>query len=242
LWHKVVEASVPAVQKHALLFYIIRDCRHLHNADTTFARKVHLPAKYRLFVTGLWELDHCQFNKALEYLTDPTLTPTFPDEILAALLRHPRCDDSLATAYYITVQPPMRDPKTLEMYFDLLLRTNIVEAYHFCQKQDAVKHKSLFEKMVAFVHEQEAGEARAQTAALLVGLPFSDEEEIWFEQCLLTGSASSLPDAKDTVMMRRLVRGKPLQVRGALSTLRGQKVNGVNWDDVRKSMEQAVVT
>ncbi len=87
-------------------------------------------------MAGLWELDHAQFSRALEHLTDPSLTPTFTDEILLTLIQHPKCDPALATAYYIATFPPLADQKTLEAYFELLKRNSVVEAYNFAQRQD----------------------------------------------------------------------------------------------------------
>lgn len=182
----------------------------------------------------MWELDHGQFSRALEHLTDPSLPPTFADEILLVLLTHPKCDDSLAMAYHISVSPPLQDQATLETYFALLIRTNVVEAYHFAKRQSQSKHKKLLEDLIVSIHEEEAGNSRAERALLLVGLPLSPEEETWFEDCLLNGAASNCKDAKDSVMMRRIVKGNVNQPDPAgLNRLRGQKIEGINWENIR---------
>lgn len=67
----------------------------------------------------------------------------------------------------------------------------------------------------------------------LVGLPLDEDEEQWFEHVLLHGNASTLPGAKDTVMMRRLATGRTGELNPELESLGGKKVDGLNWDDLR---------
>jgi len=238
LWQTVVKSASPDHQKHAILYYILKDCRHLNDAEAHFSRKVWLQEKYRLLVSGLWELDHCRFSTALEYLTEPSLIPTFPDEILYTLISHPKCDKGLAMAYYITILPPLQDARSLKAYFTLLCQNSVAEAYHFCQRQEASKHKSLLEDLVVGVHSEPGSEARAERALTLVSLPFTEEEEAWFEECLLYGRGARCNQAKDSVIMRRIAMGKSYEGLGALDRLRGQKKDGLSWDDVRSSIQK----
>lgn len=233
VWSKIVQSSAPDEQKLALLFYLLRDCRQLPNADSNFARRTYLPQKYQLLVAGLWELDHAQFARALEHLTDPSLTPTFADDILLTLLQHPKCDHALATAYYIAVSPPLKDLKTLGAYFSLLLRNNLVEAYYFAKRQDHLRHKELFEELVITIHQEGPSPDHAQRAALAVGLPLTIEEDGWFEECLLNGAGSKLPRAKDSVMARRIATGRSTSDMSALNRLKGENIAGVSWDYVK---------
>lgn len=70
----------------------------------------------------------------------------------------------------------------------------------------------------------------------LVGLPLDEDEEHWFEEALLQGSASTFPGSKDTLMMRRLATGQVEGLAVELESLGGKKVDGLNWDDLRSSM------
>jgi hypothetical protein len=70
----------------------------------------------------------------------------------------------------------------------------------------------------------------------LVGLPLDEDEEVWFESVLLHGNASTLPGAKDTVMMRRLATGRVSDISPELESLSGKKVDGLNWDNLRGSI------
>ncbi|RMZ84161.1 hypothetical protein DV738_g783, partial [Chaetothyriales sp. CBS 135597] len=205
LWAKVIKTEISEELKVSLLYYLVRDSRK-PRIEAEFVRKTFMPAKFRIQVAGLWELDHCAFARALEYLTQPSLTPTFQDDILEALLKHPACDSSLAMAYYISVQPPLQTASSLYAYFGLLTSASLVQAFHFARRRP--EHKALFEHLVLQTHAQAPGEARAAAAIQLISLPFSSEEETWFEESLLHGRAAKCNGAKDSVLMRRLARGR----------------------------------
>ena len=217
----------------AILYYLVRDSR-AGSTETTFLRKTGLPPKYSAFLAGIHELDHAQFSRAIEHLTDPSITgePTFADEVLLVLLQHPKCDPSLATAYYLTVQPPLRSIQTLDAYFALLTKTNVVEAYGFAKASE--EHRRLFEQLIVSVHKDHTGDELAKRALHLVGLPLTHEEEQWFEECLLEGKASKLPGSKDTVLMRKFTKGQLKASTGVLSRTEGQKLHGISWEDIRR--------
>ena len=198
-----------------------------------FARRTHIPLRWQVLVAGLWELDHTQFSRALAHLTDPSLPPTFTDEILLTLLQHPKCDPSLATAYFIAVSPPLSDYTTLEAYFELLRSNSLVEAYHFAQKQQQSRHKLLFERLVVSVLQEKPDISRAEEASLLIGLPLTIQEEDWLEECLVQGPASKLPGAKDSLVARQLATGRATRDRSMTSKFRGENIGGVNWENVR---------
>ncbi|OJD23919.1 hypothetical protein ACJ73_04728 [Blastomyces percursus] len=254
LYAQIVSSSSPNHHKQALIYYILRDLRSTSGGDASlqFARRCYLPEKYRLFIEGLWYLDRLEFRRALEYLTEPSLLPTFPDEILYTLATHSKQkqqqqqqhrnenhDDSLATAYYLTVSPPLATPKALNAYFALLCRTHITESFYFARKTPSPSsHRDLLEQLIIFVlSTTKLGETRAKRAMELINLPFSAEEERWFEDCLLTGKARHLPGAKDTVMMRRVATGRLQDLNaGGLEALGGRKIEGLNWDDLKKNL------
>jgi protein ELYS len=162
--------------------------------------------------------------------------PTFPDDILYVLATFPKQDDSLAIAYYITVSPPLTSPKVLQAYFAAVCRTGITEAFYFTRKQDRRLHRDLLEQLIVFVHSTKPGETRAKRAMDIINLPFSDEEEEWFEEYLLHGKAKHLQGAKDTVMMRRVAAGKLENLSSDLEALGGKRLDGLNWDDLKKNL------
>ena len=240
LYNKIADTTAAEHQIQALLFYILRDCsRYIPQADQQFARKVYLPSKYLILITGLWELDRGHLSNAVDCLTDPSLTPTFPDEILYTLIKHEKPDDGLAMSYFLTVSPPLSNDKVLKSYFDLLATTNVTEAYIFATQQSEDKRRTLFENLIVNVLSKSDIENRAARAVELVGLPFTPEEESWFEECLLYGQAAQLTNAKDTAIVRRIATNKEPGGVGALDRTRGPVVNDMNWDDLRLSLQKA---
>ncbi|KAJ5198014.1 uncharacterized protein N7498_007131 [Penicillium cinerascens] len=238
LFNHIVSSELDIHHKQALIYYILKDCRSAPDAADQFAQTCHLPQKYQLFIDGLWNMDRLEFRRALDYLADPSLIPTFPDEILYALTlsQLPKHDDSLAIAYYLTAAPPLATEKVQRAFFEVMCRSNVTEAFYFTRKYDEFHRRSFFEQLIEFVHKSGAGQTRSKRAMELVGLPLDEDEECWFEECLLQGNASSLPGAKDTVMMRRLAIGQMDGLGAELESLGGKKVDGLNWDDLRESM------
>lgn len=128
LHKRIVSSPIALVNKHCLLFYLLKDLSPSIHSETevaaSFARTVHLPNKFWTFLEGLWALDRLQFQTATEYLTHPSLLPTFPEEILNVLLKHAGetgsgrgKDEALALAYYHTVQPPLKSEEVRERFF-----------------------------------------------------------------------------------------------------------------------------
>ncbi|PYH97036.1 hypothetical protein BO71DRAFT_347790 [Aspergillus ellipticus CBS 707.79] len=235
----IVSSPLDIHHKQALIYYILKDCR-VANTDPAsgFLRRCHLPEKYRLFIEGLWNLDRLEFKRAIEYLTEPSIIPTFPDEILYVLtlpqlLKH---DDSLVMAYYLTVAPPLASDKVQRAFFKTLCRASITEAFYFTRKYDETLRQNYLTQLIEFVHTTDPGQVRSTRAMELIGLPFDDQEEEWFEDALLHGSAKGLHGSKDTVMMRRLASGKSSGLSTELESLGGTKIDGLNWDVLRQSM------
>ncbi|KKK20216.1 hypothetical protein AOCH_005761, partial [Aspergillus ochraceoroseus] len=235
----IVSSELDIHHKQSLIYYILKDCRAPSDAATQFSRRCHLPEKYRLFIEGLWNLDRLEFRRAIEYLTEPSIIPTFPDEILYALtLSHlPRHDDSLVMAYYLTVTPPLASEKSQRAFMETLCRSSITEAFYFTRKHHEALRQMYLTQLIEFVHRTDAGQIRSKRAMELIGLPFDDQEEEWFENCLLRGSAKTLHGAKDTVLMRRLATGKISGLSAELQSLGGKKIDGLNWDMLKESVE-----
>ncbi|KAE8390210.1 hypothetical protein BDV23DRAFT_172545 [Aspergillus alliaceus] len=210
LFEHIVSSPLDIHHKQALIYYLLKDCRAPNDPASQFSRRFHLPEKYRLFIEGLWTLDRLESRRAIEYLAEPSIIPTFPDEILYVLtLPHlPKHEYSLVMAYYHTVSPPLASAKVQKAFFKTLCRSSVTEAFYFTRDHDDSLRQNYLEQLIDYVHTMEAGDARSKRAMELIGLPFDDQEEGWFEESLLRGNAKGLHGAKDTVMMRRLATGK----------------------------------
>jgi len=165
---------------------------------------------------GLWHIDRLQFEVALQYLTYPSLIPTFPDEILETLVQHAKHDDmTLPLAYYHTVQPTLTSSNATESLFTAIARASITEAFYFSRGQAENAQKHMFELLI-FV-----------------------EEESWFEDYLTTGDGRTLRKAKDTLLMRKIGTGRfteAVLVEGTSS----RAVGGLSWDMMQNAVQNGL--
>jgi hypothetical protein len=51
--------------QQSLIYYILRDLQSRTRDPAQFARNVSLPEQYRIFMDGLWFLDHLKFEVGL---------------------------------------------------------------------------------------------------------------------------------------------------------------------------------
>ena len=175
-------------------------------------------------------------KKALDYLTEPALIPTFPEEILYTLCRHAP-DATLPIAYYQTVSPAITSGKVLETFFQTLCRVSITEAFYFSRTQGDLNHRVLFEKLITLVHANSHGAIKATRGVELISLPLNEEEEFWFGDFLEDGKGRNLAGANDTLIMRAIASGRAESVSDR--RMRNcQKIDGVDWQTLRGGMRK----
>ena len=241
LHQKIMSSTAPDHHKHSLLYYIFLDCKAYPRAAENFAADCYLPDKYATYIEGLWYMDHFHFQHALEKLTEPTLIPTFPEEILSTLAQHaPSGDLTLSLAYYHTVSPALSSPKALETLFNAMCEVSITEAFYFARGQADNSHKHLFESLISYILSHGDGEDRARKAVELINQPFTDEEEEWFESFLTTGRNRTFAGAKDTVMMRRMATGQFSEALEDSRGTSGRKLEGVNWTILKDGLRHGM--
>ena len=165
--------------------------------------------------------------------------PTFPQEILYTLCRHaPKDDATLPLAYFHTVSPSITSNKVLEALFDVMCRASITEAFHFSRSYGDLIHRTLLEYLISFIHLSAAGDIRAAKAIELIGLPLTEEEELWFEEYLLEGKGRTLQGVRDTLTARQIASGRLQDALGDGKDLNGRKEDGMNWMTLKASMKQ----
>lgn len=197
-----------------MLFYLLLDIDDLSdgtNKAEAFAARAGVPAKYQIFMKGLWHMDRQSFTVALEHLTHPSLLPEFADDIILALARHAeRADEDhkLPLAYYHTVEPVLKNPAAFEALLDAKTRTNLFEAVMFARARPESMRELLFRRIITNVLSGPKGDQNAERASELVALPLDPLEERWFEEFLTEGEGKRLKAAKDTLMMRRIATGR----------------------------------
>lgn len=145
-----------------------------------------------------------RLQKALEYVTHPSLIPDFADDILIALIRHGK-DYSLGLAYYNTVQPILKTSRALELLFEALASTSLTEALLFSRTYPESTRETLFRRLVKIsLDEKKAPDSTEELAFL----PLEPCEEAWFDEFLTTGEGRSLRKAKDTLLIRKIANSR----------------------------------
>lgn len=144
---------------------------------------------------------------ALEYLAHPSLFPEFADDIITILVQKAAKDDySLALSYYHAVQPVLTTSTAMSHLFEAMARTSLIEAFYFSRTKSEQTRQLLFQQLISSVLG--GGENIAARATELVSLPLDSAEEQWFQDYLMAGDGRNLKNAKDTVLMRRVVTGR----------------------------------
>lgn len=185
-------------------------------------------------------MDALAFEKALSYLCKPGLVPTFPEEILDALVQHaPRTGWQLPLVYWHVVAPVLTTTHALETIFKVYCNVGVTDAFFFARTQAEHMHHHLFEQLVAFVLELRAGDARATKCVELVNLPMSPQESGWFEG-FLSGKGKTLMGAKDTLMIRRIGIGKFDDALSGIRGVSGREMNGLKWDLLKGGVERGL--
>lgn len=114
----------------------------------------------------------------------------------------------------------------------------MTEAFYISRGQPDAVHKHLLELLVDKVLSGTSGEARSERAIELINLPLDDKEESWFEEFLSSGSGRTLYGAKDTLMMRRIARGKITDAFYDSEGLNRTQAHGLNWDVLKDGLQK----
>ncbi|KAL8957853.1 MAG: hypothetical protein Q9193_004978 [Seirophora villosa] len=242
LHQHIIDSSSPDHHKQSVLYYILKDVpddRDAQQPAVDFAKAVFLPERYRIFMDGIWNLDRAHFTKAVDYLTEPVLIPTFPEELIYTLCTHPdQRDDKLPLAYYYTASPAITSPKVLKALFSVLAKASVTEAFFWSRKQDESMNRILFEQLIESILDGKEGQERAKHGTELIQLPFSKEEEVWFEVYLSEGKGRNLPGAEDMLRIRKTVTGRTRAIADSSNGFAANTSDGMDWSSLGGSWEQ----
>ena len=170
-------------------------------------------------------------------MTHASLIPTFQDDIVELLVR--KNELHLALAYYHTVQPVLNESRAIQCLFRAIATSSVTEAFYYSRSQPENTRRHLFEFLISLVIHNSPKATIADRSVELVNLPFSDEEEAWFEEYLLQGDGRGLSKGKDTLMMRKIGTGKfteSLALKGA----NGRAIGGLDWRTLLESIRDGL--
>lgn len=199
-------------------------------------------------------MDRRQFKPALDYLTHPSLLPTFPEAVLQALLANGQ--HNLAIAYLNTMGSTFNVAGLEEVYstfFKMLADSGIADAYVYLQQLPVTDKRGLFEMLIESALRtpvksgKHGADAKMARCSQLVDLPFSGEEAEWLEDFLLRGDGRSLEGAKLTVAMRFTAVGRVKEAKELTADMKppviiidGQEVKGPSFPEILNEMEQSM--
>jgi hypothetical protein len=179
-------------------------------------------------------------QEALDYLSYPSLIPTFAPEILLTLINNVGHDLTLPLAYYHNANPPLTEPKLLNAFFTALARSSTTQAYTFIHTQPEIVQKRLFEQLISTTLSQPASDSRAERAMELIALPFTQEEDKWFESYLIKGEGQKIHGARETLIMRQLGSSNFANAIENTRSLKGRRQDGLNWAELRQGFENGL--
>ncbi|KAI0448176.1 nuclear pore complex assembly-domain-containing protein [Xylaria telfairii] len=198
--------------KLSILYYLLLDIDGRSSDGEgkaeSFASLAGIPNRYQIFMKGLWYMDTRNFELALEHLSHPSLISDFADDIITVLVRNSKDHDyTLPLAYYHTVQPSIQSSSALQLLFDAIARSSVLEAFEFSRSHGDYMRRQLFQRLVSVTLDSSPKENAAEEAFELTSLPFDADEEQWFKEYLESGEGKRLKTAKDTLVMRRIATG-----------------------------------
>jgi hypothetical protein len=168
------------------------------------------------------------------------LIPTFPDDILEVLVRQAKNNDlTLALAYYHTVQPALTSTQALEGLFSAIARTSVTEAFYFCRGQQEYAQRHMFEMLISLVLNNSSHDTVADRSMELVNLPFTAEEEGWFEDYLSNGEGRTIRKASDTLVIRKIGTGRFTESL-AVEGLNVRAIGGLDWNTLSDGVQDGL--
>lgn len=114
-----------------------------------------------------------------------------------------------------------------------------MEAFYFSRGQQEYARRHMFEMLISLVLNNSPSITIADRSVELVNLPFTPEEDGWFEEYLLNGEGRSLRKSKDTLMMRRIGTGRFTESL-ALRDINARSIGGMNWATLSDAVEEGL--
>jgi hypothetical protein len=146
---------------------------------------------------------------------------------------------TLPLAYYHTVQPALKGCRAVESLFSAIAQASVVEAFYFARAQADIPRRKMFETLIASVLNSPAGDRTANRAAELVNLPFTQEEEDWFEFFLTVGDGKGLKRANDTLMIWKIGTCRFKEAL-SVSISGGKPINSLSWETIASGLQEGL--
>jgi hypothetical protein len=96
--------------------------------------------------------------------------------------------------------------------------------------------RHMFQMLIALVLNNSSPDSVADRSVELVNLPFTPEEEAWFEDYLLHGDGRALKKGRDTLMMRMIGTGNFTDSL-SLKSIHNRPIVGLDWGKLSGAVE-----
>lgn len=93
--------------------------------------------------------------------------------------------------------------------------------------------------LISLVLNNSLAETVADRSVELVNLPFTAEEDAWFEDYLLRGDGRTLKKSKDTMMMRKIGTGNFTESL-SLKVTNNRPIAGLDWGTLSGAVEDGL--
>lgn len=233
--------TLDTLKKNALTYYLLLDyIRVFPSAPGTpspaiaFARRFLLPRNFITIITALHFLDNLQFDAAMPYLTDPSVTPQDPEKIVKSLYSHGRSD--LAVAFVECTQPTLETEETVSIYFRAQMDLSPESAFLYIRAMAPGYLKAGFLKELV---EHCITVRPSENALKLLNLPLDEDEKAIFVECL---KGNGLDVARDTLLVWQMHQGHIDDALKGMSAAaaKGVEMGGLDWGALGEGLRKGL--
>lgn len=162
------------IQKHCLMYYLLKDGANAEEKQLAYARYYCMPIHFQILIDGYWSMDHCQYQDAVYFFSQPLVEADWPDKIFHTLYR----EHSFKEAYYFltVVKPKFTEVEDIQLQLDLYIRIDFTEALLFQRNAQALlpNETNLLLQVLNRLLSQSAPSAHLKK---LVTFPWTESEE-----------------------------------------------------------------
>ena len=97
----------------------------------------------------------------------------------------------------------------------------------------------MFQMLISLVLNNSSKETIADRSVELLNLPFTGEEEAWFEEYLSNGEGRQIRKASDTLLIRKIATGRfteSLAVKGVVV----RTIGGMDWNTLSDAVQDGL--
>ncbi|KAL1914574.1 uncharacterized protein VTP21DRAFT_8199 [Calcarisporiella thermophila] len=190
----VFKCDLDSLKKHCIVYYLLRDTR-INARASTYASKYLIPWYFCRLMDGYWALDQGEFEEAVRALADPAVEPDWSNEIARILVRF--APPRVALRYLKLAQPTMTSREDVEMWMEVLIKCDILDAFLYQRKHRSKSDHSFSNRLLSHLFDA-CFAAKGTHIARLLAFPFDNAEEAFMKEYCLR---SQHPLSSDFLLM-----------------------------------------